>query len=49
MERVFCPAADEIREEGGDLMRERVGENERVVREVGREEIMGGSKVDERC
>ena len=35
---------DEIREVGGDVRRERVGENERVVRELMREEIMGTLK-----
>ena len=29
---------------GGDVRRERIGENERVVREVVREEIMGALK-----
>ena len=42
MERIFCPAAegDEIREVGGDIRREGIGESERVVRELVREEIM---------
>ena len=31
---------DEIREVGGDIRRKRIGKNERVVREVVREEIM---------
>ena len=37
MERVFCRAAndDEIKEVGGDVSREKIGENERGVREGG--------------
>ena len=35
---------DEIREVGGGVKRERIGENEKVVREVVREEIMGTLK-----
>ena len=31
---------DEIREVGGDIRKDRIGENERVVREMVREEIM---------
>ena len=34
----------EIKEVGGDVRRERIGENARVVREVVREEIVGALK-----
>ena len=32
---------DQIREVGGDIIMERIGENERIVREMVREELMG--------
>ena len=47
MEKVFCPAVengDEIREVGGDVWSSRIEENEGVVREVVKEEIMGALK-----
>ena len=35
---------DKIKEVGGDIRRERIGENERVVKRVVREEIIGARK-----
>ena len=40
---------DEIREGGGNLRRERIGENARVIKEVVREEIMGVVKKMKGC
>ena len=41
--------SDGIREVGGDIRWERIGENERVVRRVVREEIMGALKKMKGC